>query len=324
MSQTALQIVHLDRATIGPAIELHKPELAHHWTSYERTAPEEVIARLDGADVAVLNKVEITAEHIAQLPKLRLIVISATGYDKIDITACKQAGIIVSNIRGYATQTVPEHTIGLILALRRALKGYSADVAAGAWQAANQFCFFNHPIADLKDSTFGLIGSGSIGSEVGRIATAMGMTVLKAGRKGEARPKDGYTPFDEVLETADILSLHCPLTPQTRHLIAADEFAKMTKRPLIINTSRGGLVHENDVIAALDASQIAGAAFDVVTTEPPADDHIFMRNLHRPNFILTPHVAWASDQAMQSLWNQLIGHIDAFAKGTPRNNLCEG
>lgn len=323
MSSPTLEIVHLDRATIGPAINLHKPQTAHQWTSYDRTAPDEVIARLANADVAVLNKVEITARQIAQLPKLKLIVISATGFDKIDIAACRTAGIAVSNIRGYATQTVPEHTIGLILALRRALTGYSADVASGAWQRADQFCFFTHPISDLKDSTLGLIGTGSIGGEVARIAGAMGMNVLRAGRKGEAEAKTGYTPFEEVLEKADIISLHCPLTPQTRNLIAAKEFAQMKRKPLIINTSRGGLVHEADVIEALDKGQIAGAAFDVVTTEPPAADHIFMQNLHRPNFILTPHIAWASDQAMQSLWDQLIGHIDSFANGTPRHNLCE-
>ena len=323
MSQTPLKIVHLDRATIGPAIALTKPDTAHHWTSYERTSSDDVIARLADADVAVLNKVEITASHIEQLPQLKLIVISATGYDKIDIEACRNAGIVVSNIRGYATQTVPEHTIGLILALRRALKGFGADVAQGAWQEADQFCFFNHPISDLNNSTLGLIGTGSIGAEVARMASAFGMKILRAGRKGETNVKAGYTPFDEVIAQADIISLHCPLTPQTRNIIAADEFAQMTRKPLIINTSRGGLVHEGDVIEALDKGQIAGAAFDVVTTEPPAADHIFMQNLQRPNFILTPHVAWASDQAMQSLWDQLIGHIDAFANNTPRNNLCE-
>ena len=324
MSQTALEIVHLDRATIGPAISLTKPDTPHRWTSYDRTAPDEVAERLANADVAVLNKVAITAELIARLPKLRLIVISATGYDKIDIKACRKAGVIVSNIRGYATESVPEHTLALILALRRALKGYGADVASGAWQASNQFCFFNHPISDLKNSTLGLIGTGSIGAEVARMASAMGMTVLRAGRKGEAQVIDGYTPFDEVLARADIISLHCPLSPQTKGLIAAPEFAKMTRAPLIINTSRGGLVDETDLITALDKGQIAGAGFDVVTTEPPADDHIFMQNLHRPNFILTPHTAWASDQAMQTLWDQLIGHIDAFANNPPRNNLCGG
>ena len=319
---SAFSIVHLDRATIGPNITLGKPQTAHHWTSYEKTDPADVIDRLKDADIAVLNKVAMPRDIIAQLPKLKMIAISATGFDKIDIAACQDHGIIVSNIRGYAQKTVPEHCFALILSLRRALKGYQRDVAQSQWQAANQFCFFTHPIADLHGSVLGLIGTGTIGGSVQKIAEAFGMTVLKAARKNSPTIPEGYTAFDEVLARADVISLHCPLTAETTNYIAADEFAKMVRKPLIINTSRGGLVNEEDVINALDTGKISGAGFDVVTTEPPAADHIFMQNLHRPNFILTPHTAWASDEAMQILWDQLIGHIDAFATGAPTNNLC--
>lgn len=320
--QPEYQIVHLDRATIGPDIHLHKPQTAHHWTSYDRTAEDEVITRLKDADIAVLNKVAITKAHLEQLPGLKMIVLSATGYDKIDIAECKRRNIVVSNIRGYARQTVPEHTLCLILALRRSLKGYMADVQQGEWQKSGQFCFFNHPIADLKGSRLGLIGSGSIGAEVGRLATAFGMVVMRAERKGADQPRQGFHLFEEVLQQADILSLHCPLTPDTTHLIAAAEMQQMKPTSLLINTSRGGLVNEADLITALDKGWIAGAGFDVLTQEPPASDHILMRHAHRPNLIITPHVAWASDEAMQSLWDQLISHIDAFAAGTPQNNLC--
>ena len=320
---SSYRIVHLDRATIGPAIQLNKPACAHDWVSYDRTAQENVIARLAGADIAVLNKVALCAEDIAQLPDLKMIAISATGFDKIDIEACRARGIIVSNIRGYAQTTVPEHCFALILGLRRALKGYGADVAQGDWQKSEQFCFFNHPIADLKGSVLGLIGSGTIGSAVANIAEAFGMTVMKAARKGASTILDSYHSFDEVIAKADVLSLHCPLTPETRNLIAAPEFKAMKQTAILVNASRGGLVNEADVITALDNNEIAGAGFDVVTSEPPAADHIFMQNLHRPNFILTPHTAWASDEAMQILWDQLISHIDAFATGKPTNNLCE-
>ena len=320
----SLTIVHLDRASIGPAITLGKPASAHHWISYDYTAPEDVITRLQDADIAIINKVALDAETLAQLPRLKMIAISATGYDKVDIAACRARGIVVSNIRGYAKTTVPEHTFALILGLRRAIKGYSVDVAAGAWQQTSQFCLFTHPVADLSGATLGLFGSGAIGGAVARIAEAFGMTVLISARKGADDIPQGYTPFDEVIEKADVLSLHCPLTPETRDLIAAPEFARMKENAIVINTSRGGLVNEHDLITALDQGQIAGAGFDVVTTEPPAADHIFMQNLHRPNFILTPHTGWASDEAMQSLWDQLISHIDNFAANKPSNDVTQG
>ena len=322
MSQNApLSIVHLDRATIGPSVALRKPQTPHLWTSYDRTEPADVITRLQGADIAVLNKVSLGRDELQHLPDLKMIALSATGYDKIDIAACREKGVVVSNITDYAQQTVPEHTFALILALRRSINAYWDDVRKGAWQASGQFCFFNHPIRDLKDSVIGVIGSGSIGSEVISIAKAFGMKVLIAGRKGHSEVKDGFTPFDEVMEQADIITMHCPLNADTKDLIALPEFRKMAKKPLIINGSRGGLVNENDVITALDEGLIAGAGFDVLTTEPPQDDHIIMQNLHRPNLIVTPHVAWASSQAMQVLWDQLIGHIDHFANGTPRNQI---
>lgn len=316
-----LNIVHLDRATIGPSVSLTMPETPHRWTSYDSTSETEVIERLQDADVVVLNKVSLSRHHLEALPGLKMIAISATGFDKIDIQACQDHGVIVSNITDYAQQTVPEHTFALILSLRRSITAYCKDVQAGAWQASGQFCFFNHPISDLHGSTLGIIGTGSIGNKVIAIAEAFGMHVLRAGRKGEDHPPAGYTKFEDVITNADIISLHCPLTPETKDLIAKPEFEQMTKTPLIINASRGGLVNEADVIDALDKGLIGGAAFDVLTTEPPAEDHLFMAHLSRPNLIVTPHIAWASSQAMQILWDQLIGHIDHFARGTPRNML---
>ncbi|MEC7049569.1 MAG: D-2-hydroxyacid dehydrogenase, partial [Pseudomonadota bacterium] len=264
------------------------------------------------------------AETIGRLPALRMIAVSATGYDRIDVNACLERGIVVSNVRGYASNTVPEHTFALILSLRRGLKGYQSDVSEGKWQQSRQFCLFTQPVGDLHGSTLGLIGSGAIGGAVGRIAEAFGMRVIRAARKGTGDVPAGYTSFDQVIEQSDVISLHCPLTPETAGLIGAPEFARMKKSAILINTSRGGLVHENDLIGALDKGSIAGAAFDVVSSEPPPQDHIFLRHLERPNFILTPHVGWSSHDARQALWDQLIGHIDSFADGQPSNNVCEG
>ena len=318
---TLLNITHLDRESIGPDITLGKPRCAHHWTSYDVTEPEHVVDRLQDADIAIINKVVLDRATLDQLPRLKMIAISATGYDKVDIAACRERGLVVSNIRGYAKTTVPEHTFALMLALRRAIKGYTQDVAAGEWQNTRQFCLFTQPVSDLNGATLGLIGSGAIGGAVARIAQAFGMTVLTAGRKGATDIPDGYTSFDDVIKTADVISLHCPLTPETKDLIAAPEFAAMKSNAIVINTSRGGLVNEADLMTALDQGDIAGAGIDVVTTEPPAADHIFMQHLDRPNFILTPHTGWASNEAMQILWDQLISHIDSFANGTPKNDV---
>ncbi len=316
-----LKVVFLDRDTIGPSVTITRPNFAHEWIEHAKTAPEDVAARIADADLVITNKARIGAEAIAGAIKLKMIAVAATGYDVIDLPAAKARGIIVSNVRGYAVNTVPEHTFALIFALRRSLMGFRQDVIDGEWQKANQFCFFNHPIRDLAGSTLGIFGRGTLGTSVARIAEALGMTVVYAGRKGSDTVGEGYTPFDAVLETADILSLHVPLTPETRDLIGMAEFRKMKRQPLVINTSRGGLVNEADLVRALDEGLIAGAGFDVLTKEPPAEDNPLLTILERPNVIVTPHVAWASDEAMQSLWGQVIGHLENFEKGQPSNVL---
>ena len=319
---TCLNIVHLDSESIGPDIVLNRPACAHHWISYKYSSHADLVSRLADADIAIVNKIGLDAKTLSQLPRLRMIAVSATGYDRIDVNECLERGIVVANVRGYASNTVPEHTFALILALRRSLKGFQSDVAAGKWQESRQFCLFTQPVGDLHGARLGVIGSGAIGGTVGRIGAAFGMHVVKAARRDTVDIPEGYTAFDRVIAESDIISLHCPLTPKTTGLIAAPEFARMKNSAILINTSRGGLVDEDDLINALDKNLIAGAGFDVVSSEPPPDNHIFLQNLDRPNFILTPHVGWSSGEARQALWNQLIGHIDNFAKGRPSNNVC--
>ena len=320
-AMTQLNIVHLDSDSMGPDIILNRPSCDHLWTGYRHTAEADLVSRLAEADIAIVNKISLDARTLSRLPGLRMIAVSATGYDRIDVNTCLERGIVVSNVRGYASKTVPEHTFALILSLRRGLKGFQSDIEAGKWQQSQQFCLFTRPVGDLNGSTLGLIGNGAIGTAVGRIAEAFGMRVIKSARKDAGAIQLGYTSFDEVIEQSDVISLHCPLTAETTGLIAAPEFARMKNSAILINTSRGRLVDEHDLMDALENGSIAGAGFDVLGSEPPPKDHIFLRHLERSNFILTPHVGWSSHEARQALWDQLIGHIDNFASGRPSNNI---
>ncbi|WP_439112526.1 D-2-hydroxyacid dehydrogenase [Hydrogenophaga sp.] len=316
-----MKIVFLDRATVPPQTVLRQPALAHEWTEYPSTRPTEVVERIRDADIVIVNKVKLPADVLAQASRLRLVAVAATGTDNVDLAACHARGIVVSNIRNYATHTVPEHTFALIFALRRSICAYRDAVRAGRWQEAGQFCFFDHPIRDLAGSTLGVIGDGALGQSVAHIGRALGMRVLMSGHKGRQGQGRLYTPFEETLRQADILTLHCPLNAHTRGMISTPEFAQMAQKPLLINTARGGLVDESAVGAALDAGHISGAAFDVTSVEPPPHNHPFMPLLARPNFILTPHVAWASSEAIQTLADQLIDNVDAFLNGKPANQV---
>ena len=313
------RIVFLDRATIGPSVELRRPGFEHEWTAHEATAADQVAARLAGATIAITNKVPIGEAALAELPELKMIAVAATGHDVIDVAACRRRGIIVANVQGYAVNSVPEHTFALILALRRSLIGYRQDVMAGEWQKAGQFCFFNHPIRNLQGETLGIIGEGTIGQAVARLGQAFGMRTLYAAHKGVSGLGPLYTPFEEVLQTSDVITLHCPLMPSTRDLLAMPEFRQMNRRPLLINASRGGLVNEVDLVQALEEGLISGIGFDCLTSEPPRENHPFWPILDRPNVIVTPHVAWASEQAMQDLWDQVIANIESFHRGAPTN-----
>ena len=310
------RVVFLDRASLKAAVR--EPLGAGAYVEYDKTSPEEVVPRLAGADVAIVNKVPMRAPTLEQLPDLKMIAVAATGYDVVDVAYCKAHGIAVANIRNYAVHTVPEHAFMLILALRRSLLAYREDVQNGVWNKSDQFCFFTHPIGDLHGSTLGIIGEGAIGQGTAAIGRAFGMKVLFADHPPPKMEGVTFTPHEEVLAQSDVISLHCPLIPSTRNLIDLAAFRKMKRTALLINTARGGLVDESALIQALDEGLIAGAGFDVLTVEPPRNGHPLL-DIRRPNFILTPHIAWASDGAMQFLADQLIDNIDAWAAGTPQH-----
>jgi glycerate dehydrogenase len=317
--QTMTKIVFLDRDTIGPSVQINRPKHPHEWIVYDKTTPNQVIERLSGADIAITNKVPILAETLEKLTNLKMICVAATGYNVVDTNACSNKGIIVSNVRGYAINTVPEHTFSLILALRRNLMGYRQDVIDGLWQKSGQFCFFTHSIQDLNGTRLGIIGRGLLGLAVEKIGLALGMDVVFAARKGSGNVKAPFTPFDEVIATSDVITLHLPLTPASQNLISQKEFQAMKRTPILINTARGGLVNEKDLVAALDNGSICAAGFDVLTSEPPKAENPLLKILERPNVIITPHIAWASEQAMQTLWDQVVLHIDNFLAGQPSN-----
>jgi glycerate dehydrogenase len=297
---------------------VRKPSGADEYVEYAQTAEGEIVARLEDAAVAIVNKVPMRAETLRQLPKLEMIAVAATGYDRVDVPYCREHGIAVANIRNYAIHTVPEHAFAMILALRRNLLAYRQDVENGVWNKSEQFCFFTHDIGDLYGSTLGIIGEGAIGQGTAAIGRAFGMRVLFADHEPPKPPDVAFTPLDRVLAESDVISLHCPLTPATRNLIDMAAFRRMKPDVLLINTARGGLVDEAALIRALDEGLIAGAGFDVLTTEPPRNGNPLL-DVRRPNFILTPHVAWASDGAMQFLADQLIDNIERWAAGKPQH-----
>lgn len=312
-------IVFLDRASL--IADVRRPGFEHDWSEYPASTAQQAIERLAGATIAITNKVPLRAEALARLPDLRLIAVAATGTDIVDLAAARERGIVVCNIRDYAFAAVPEHTFALILALRRNLLAYRADVEAGKWQAAPRFCLFDHPIRDLHGSRLGLLGYGALGRQVARIGRAFGMEIAVHTRTPVADADVVDVDFDELLATSDVLSLHAPLTDATRNVIGDAELARMKPSSLLINTARGGLVDEAALAGALTRGVIAGAGFDVLTQEPPAADNPLLA-LRLPNFILTPHNAWASHEAMQGLANQLIGNIEAFARGEPVNRVA--
>jgi glycerate dehydrogenase len=310
------RVVFLDRASLKAKVRM--PSFAAEYIEHEKTAVGQIVPRLAQATVAITNKVPLRAETLRQLPNLKMIAVAATGYDVVDIPYCKEHGIAVTNIRNYAVHTVPEHAFAMILALRRNLLAYRQDVENGVWNKSDQFCFFTHDIGDLHGATLGIIGEGAIGQSTAAIGRAFGMHVLFADHPPPKMDGVSFTPHDQVLAQSDVISLHCPLLPATRNLIDIHAFRKMKRNALLINTARGGLVDEVALIQALDEGLIAGAGFDVLTVEPPTNGHPLL-DVRRPNFILTPHVAWASDGAMQYLADQLMDNIEHWAAGTPQH-----
>ena len=311
------KIVFLDRATV--AVPLREIAVPHVMQTYAATlTAEEAIERLQGATVVITNKVPITAEILRWVPTLKLVAVAATGYNVINLEACRAHGVTVCNIRDYALTGVSEHCLMLMLALRRQLLAYRQRLLAGDWQRAPGFCLLEPVLHDLCGSILGIVGGGALGRALAEAARGLGMRVLFAERKGADFAREGRVPFSEILAQADVLSVHCPLTPETRHLIAAPELAQMKRSAILINTARGGVVDEAALLDALQGGVIAGAGVDVLSEEPPRHGNPLL-DVDLPNLIVTPHIAWASVETVAKLAEQLVGNVEAFLRGTPRN-----
>ncbi|MDM1756774.1 MULTISPECIES: 2-hydroxyacid dehydrogenase [Acinetobacter] len=280
---------------------------------YTSTTPEQLLERIQDVDVVISNKVVLAAEHIQQAKNLKLILISATGTNNVDLVQAKQHGIVVCNCQGYGTAAVAQHTLALMLALATSLIQYDRAVKQGQWNNSPIFCLLDFPIVELSGKTLGIVGYGELGQAVARLAEAFGMRVLLAAlpnRKMDA----SRIALAELLPQVDFLTLHCPLTEQTRDLIGAKEFELMKNSAFLINCARGGIVNEQALANALRQGQIAGAATDVLTVEPPTQGNVLLGE-DIPNLIITPHSAWGSVDARQRIVSQLTENLKAFING---------
>lgn len=310
-----MNIVFLDSDSLP--LSVPQPEWVSRWNDRPVTAPADVLVALRDADIAISNKVRLDRETLKQLPRLRFICVAASGYDCIDLAACRDLGIVVSNVPAYSAQSVAEAVLASIFALRRQLFAYR-DAALRQWPTSAQFCVHAQPVQDVQGAVLGIVGKGAIGEAVARLATAVGMRVLFAEHRGRSQIRSGYLPFDEVLERSDVLSLHCPLSTATHGLIGTAELARIKPGAMLINTARGPLVDEAALLKALRIGHLGGAALDVLSTEPPAVTQPLLNLLH-PNLIVTPHIAWASRSSLQRLAEALVANLTAFAAGEPIN-----
>lgn len=283
---------------------------------YPTTVPEQVAERIAGFDLVIINKVVLDASTIKAADRLKLICVVATGVNNVDLTAASASGITVCNSQGYGVNAVAQHVLGLMLALHTRLLDYDRAVKNGDWNRSSQFCLLDFPILELNGRTLGIIGYGALGQEVARLASCFGMKVLVAARPGSEQVPASRVSFDELLETADVISLHCPLTEQTRDLIDADALAKMKPGSFVINAARGGVVNEAALKDALCSGHLGGAASDVLTEEPPRNGNLLL-DAAIPNLIITPHSAWGSIQARTTIIEQTRDNIRGYQNGQP-------
>lgn len=308
-----MRAVFLDLSSLGPS-DLDFTALqacADELITYDHTNPQQVVDRLQGADIAIVNKVVLNAEILAQLPQLKHIQVAATGTNNIDLVQAQKQNISVQNCQAYGVDSVAQHALMLMLTLSTRLLDYREAIQAGQWSQSRNFCLLDFPVESLAGKTLGIVGYGELGKGVAKLAEAFGMGVIISTRPGQASYDDRLS-LDELLPQVDILSLHCPLTPETQNLIALPQLQAMKSSALLINCARGGIVNEADLIVALQNQDIAGAATDVLSVEPPPADHPLLQ-YQANNLIITPHSAWASRKARQTIVQQLANNVLSLA-----------
>lgn len=282
---------------------------------YPSTTPEQLIERLRGVTVAISNKIDLDAATLQACPDLKLVLVSATGTNNVDLEAARKLGITVCNCQGYGTPSVAQHTLMLLLALATRLPDYQREITAGQWQRAKQFCLLDFPIVELDGKTLGLLGHGELGGAVAKLAEAFGMRVLLGQIPGRP-PRADRLPLHELLPQVDALTLHCPLNEHTRHMIGAPELALLKPSAFVVNTARGGIIDEQALADALRRGHLGGAATDVLSVEPPVDGNPLLAD-DIPRLIVTPHSAWGSVEARQRIIGQLAENATAFFAGQP-------
>lgn len=312
-----MNIVILDGYTLNPGDQDWAPiQQLGNVTIYDRSAKEDIVERAGDAEILLVNKVVLSGETLAQLPNVKYIGVMATGFNNIDIEAARKQGITVTNVKAYGPASVAQQTFALLLAIVNRAETHSQSVFNGDWVASPDFCYWKTPLTELAGKTMGLIGLGDIGSQVAKIALAFGMRVI-AYRKHPV-PVEGIemVPLDEIFRQSDVVSLHCPLTEETKEIINKASLSRMKPTAIILNTGRGPLIHEADLAEALRNGTIAAAGLDVLSVEPPRPDNPL---LSAPNCVITPHVAWATFEARKRLLQMVADNLENFQKGDPRN-----
>lgn len=288
-------------------------------TIYDRTLPEQVLERSRGAEILIINKIQLNEEIFSKLPDLKYVGVLATGYNVVDVAAAKERGIIVTNIPTYGTKSVAQMAFALLLELCHHVQEHSDAVRRGAWSECKDFCFWNYPLVELEGKTMGIIGFGRIGQQTADIAAAFGMNILAYDSfKSDQSHRENFkwAELPELFAESDVVSLHCPLFPETKGIINMESLKKMKKSAFIINTSRGPLIVDEDLAEALNTGIIAGAGIDVLSVEPPPKNNPL---LSAKNCIITPHISWATKEARERLMNIAVDNLKAFLSGNPIN-----
>jgi glycerate dehydrogenase len=316
-----MKAVFLDFATMGPGLDLASLNaLFSALELFDVSTEDQVAKRIEGAEFVLANKMRLTAAMMRSNPALRFIGLTATGTNNVDLVAAEQHGIAVCNISAYCTQSVTEHVFGMLLNLTHKLAQYNAAVRGGEWRRSQDFCLLSYPISELSSMTLGIVGYGELGKGVARAASSFGMDVIISARPGTDTIPSDRVSFDELLQRADVISLHCPLTDATAGLFGEIEFGKMKSNAILVNTARGGLVDSAALVAALKNRDICAAAIDVLPEEPPVNGDPLL-DYDGSNLIMTPHVAWGSDEARQAAIEELALNVVAFLKGERRNRV---
>ena len=325
MTRKFKNAVFLDVDSMGAGLDFSPlKEWAENWHYYPQTSPDEMLQRVSDAELVITNKVVLDRSVLSKCKQLKLVCVIATGTNNVDLQAAEELGVAVTNITGYGTPSVVQHVFALLLSLTTRLNEHQSSSRNGEWAASPNFCVLDYPFNELSGKTMGIIGFGELGRGVAKVAEAFGMKVIVAqhagGPEASGPVASGRVSLQELLSTADIISLHVPLAENTRNLIGEDEFKLMKSSAILINTARGGIVDETALVNALNTGELGGAGFDVLSAEPPRNGNPLL-DYDKPNLIVTPHIAWGAVESRQRLVNLVAENISAFQKGLKKNRV---